>query len=395
MGKLRDAIEAQIDNGATQTLVRAVESHGDTPGYTTTGDALTVTGDVFQTSPDIDQPTHPDIASMLAMHNLSEDEWEPQDNGITINNWPVAIKLPSGQPIRIQLWQFKVKFCRKPQARLNVISCPGHMAFDGTEGSERRRSNDKLVCVLSDQQVAGSGTGYDPELHELVLRWIDYNRPYRCVLTGDLINGTAGSQWPQTIDELASGNSELAAGHRLIGEYRSALGSGARIDFIEGNHEHHYMRAMLKKCPELATLRPAGDLSSPTLISTRNLLQLDKLGVNLVEGPYPHGELWLTNELSCRHGWIASAGAGSSALKTLEQVGHSVIVGHTIAEESHTEPTFLKMEVPVCSQQQKHIHYAKLTDVDKDTLRTQIGRMVSSAFISSEMVALLYRQRPM
>lgn len=315
MGQLEDALKKRSAFVESLNFSHLARKDAEKPGFTSDGVHATVTGEPGDMT---------DPIAMMVKRGLNPDEWKV--DRCVVNEWEVRAKV-GNQWIIGTNHQLKC-FLTSITAGLHItnIQCDGHFY---TRGPAITPTGAYLACVLSDQQIAGIDKGYDPILHQLVLRWIDYNKPKRAILSGDFINGTPGSKYPETIEALAMGNEELLAGHKVAGEYREAIGQDAWMQHIDGNHEHHYVRALLAKNPALATLRAAGDPSQPLLFSTRNLLQFDSLGIECATGHYPHGQVLLTPSLAIRHGWMVRSGAAASALATLTRLGYSVIVGHT------------------------------------------------------------------
>lgn len=66
----------------------------------------------------------------------------------------------------------------------------------------------------------------------------------------------------------------------------------------------------------------------PAALSLRSLLHLDALGIQWhgSDSDYEHAQIDISNDLAARHGFITGA---NSALKTVDKLGLSVVVGHT------------------------------------------------------------------
>ena len=195
------------------------------------------------------------------------------------------------------------------------------IGYLNTEPPDRPR----LLAVLPDQQIPY----HDQELHRVVLRWLRQNQPDVLVLSGDFLDLTSLGTHRKDVrprpglpgrTELRDG---LAVGVAVLGDYAAAAPRAVRL-FVPGNHEQRL---------EAYILRNAEDLGG--LLTLRQLLRLDELGYSWVGAPngygpaYPHGQAIITPKLAVRHGWLARSGAGATALKTLETLGYSIIVGHT------------------------------------------------------------------
>ncbi len=176
----------------------------------------------------------------------------------------------------------------------------------------------QLVAILPDQQIPHQ----DRALHKLVLEWLAYNQPEKIVLSGDLLDNRALTRhgWNPKTDPnpLSSLQSDLSE----TGEYLDSIMDAARPDecwLIEGNHEQHLQRYVLRNAQHLACLED---------LQLTRLLRLEDRGIRYV-GDWPAGKLWLTPKLAVIHGRYARKYSGQTALVTLQALGHSVIMGHT------------------------------------------------------------------
>ena len=295
-------------------LERKARGKAERPGVTRNGDHLTVTGEAGELA---------DIPEMLRRRKLDPDDWIVER--AVVNEWESAAVIAK-QWVTTTIHQLKIYLKAKSAAVfLDQVVCQGSR-YSADRGTPEKLET-TLAVVLSDQQVRGPGEGYDPELHECILRWLEVNKPQRVILGGDLLDGQATSQWETSIEARAGANRELLAGHQLVCDYRAAVGPDCRIDYLRGNHEDHISREMHKKLPELADIRVAGG-DGPPVLSIRNLLDLDHLGVIVDERPWPHGEIQLSKYLAAVHGWIVRKQSGQSAYATLDHFGYSTIICH-------------------------------------------------------------------
>jgi hypothetical protein len=103
---------------------------------------------------------------------------------------------------------------------------------------------------------------------------------------------------------------------------------------LAGNHDQRLRRAIIDRLREVYGIRRGklpDEVEGNPVLDVGFLLRLDELGIEYVKpsGDYEHMQVQLSPYLAARHGWIARKGSGASALATLEQLGFSVIVGHT------------------------------------------------------------------
>ena len=190
-----------------------------------------------------------------------------------------------------------------------------------------------LYAILPDQQVPY----HDPDLHEQVLLWLCINEPYGIIFSGDFFDVSALARHARDTRPTRESDAELltrelAVGRRMLREYLQAAGPGC-VDrrFVPGNHEQRLEAYLAQNAP--AIWGATGDDGEP-LLSLAGILDLESLGIQWEKNPsggpdYPHAQAVITPKLAVRHGWLARSGAGATALKTLETLGYSVIVGHT------------------------------------------------------------------
>jgi hypothetical protein len=154
-------------------------------------------------------------------------------------------------------------------------------------------------------------------------------KPALIVIAGDLLDYASVSRHKKSGRE-ANLNDTLQSAYDVLRGYREAV-PGAHIVFLDGNHEARLFSALESKgLVGVANLeRPGGE----QVLTTKHLLRLDELRIEQVFPPegatYEHAEYRIIPDLAVRHGWIASQGSGSSALKTLDRLRRNVIVGHT------------------------------------------------------------------
>lgn len=279
-----------------------------------------------------------DVDGLLRHHGLNPDDW--QITNAVVNKWQTpAIDKKSGS--WTQVWNYQLKVSMKPKLHLVLPTAarldgprydPLPFHFD-TEGS-------RLYAILPDQQIPF----HDPVLHELVCDWLTTNVPEGLIISGDFYDFPSVSRHPKKAHELRMGGIQecLDVGYQVARDYVIAAGETCTERYIvPGNHEYRLQRAILDSIPEFYNLhRPE---ESTRLFSLEHLSRLDELGFKWAADPvyeehYPQGHVTLSDKLAIYHGWVVRPDSGASALKTLETLGHSVIVGHTHRQSdvSHT-----------------------------------------------------------
>lgn len=191
----------------------------------------------------------------------------------------------------------------------------------------------KLYAILPDQQAPL----HDARLHELVLRWLDTNRPDGKIYSGDLIDLTSISRhgWNPRIvrNPYEDTQHSIDVTNKLLWDYHEASGKQGDDWLIPGNHEERMQKFIISNAPQIYGLRRAsrGEDVEPAL-SLQSLLGLKELGIQWAggdAGDWPHARVRLSKHLEVRHGWLARKHAGATAHATLEHLNRSVIVGHT------------------------------------------------------------------
>jgi hypothetical protein len=181
--------------------------------------------------------------------------------------------------------------------------------------------------VLPDQQIPY----HEPALHECVLRWLDLNRAQITgkVYSGDLIDlpGISRHEWNPEMDPnpLRSTQHALAAAREYLDQCNQATGGPGDDWLTPGNHEKRMEAYIVKHADKLYYLEEEGGGKT---VSLERLLGLKQRGVKVAEGGWPAAKVWLSPKLAVMHGWYTGR-FGAAARKTLEKLGHSVIVGHT------------------------------------------------------------------
>lgn len=250
---------------------------------------------------------------------LDPDEWEY--NSITVNEWDS----PTGETLR----QLKINLTRK-EPILPLIPAR-------TDGPKWEKPKDKpvpdqgiLVFITGDDQAPFQ----DPGFHDKKCQLISEVQPDHIVKIGDTNDFPTISKYKKNpeIEERAKVEHCIDAGYQLLRDEREAA-PNAKMTKLIGNHDVRLRDYVIAFAPELHGFRRAikdGQVE-PSVFSPEFYMRLDELGIDLVgdNANYEHGELKLSKYLATRHGWIATKGSGSSALKTLEHLGYSILVGHT------------------------------------------------------------------
>jgi hypothetical protein len=190
----------------------------------------------------------------------------------------------------------------------------------------------RKYVILPDQQIPW----HDRELHEVVLRMLDEERPDGVILSGDITDAPQFSlkyPWnPRMVaDPQASVREHQRTVRQVIREYVDAARSWDNW-IVPGNHDERFLNYVAGRAPLLMSV---DDVEGNGLISLDSYFAAKKSGYQVATDPsgmagYPAAHVVLGDWLAIYHGWLLGNGkAGASAMAHLEHLQHSVIVGHT------------------------------------------------------------------
>lgn len=194
---------------------------------------------------------------------------------------------------------------------------------------EAPKRDGELVVFFGDQHCPH----HDVELHQAACQWLRTNKPDRGILLGDILDFDVISrhrynpEWSSTMQDC------IDTSYQVLLDYVQAS-PGTKWQLLSGNHEARLRNAVIDNLLNMYGLRRAtadGEQVGEAVLSVQHLLRLDELGIEWVNpnGEYEHGQIRVNENLAARHGWIATRKSGTTALKTLEHLGHSVVVGHS------------------------------------------------------------------
>lgn len=263
---------------------------------------------------------------MLKQRGLDPDEWEIEY--ITANEW--------GEEDRIN---YQTKFtARRKKPLAGVLPARS----DGWRPPKTDRvkipnwkTQPRLVVIVGDVQAPFQ----NDHLHELFCRWLEDNRPDEGVLLGDTMDFPDISRYNPDPENDAAVNECIQAAYDVLRGYVQAS-LDTKWQKLIGNHDQRLRDYVIQRAPALYGVARA-DEDLPVL-SPSYLLRLDELGIETIDchGTYEDAQVKLSPHLAVRHGWIAVKGSGSSALRTLEHLGHSVVIGHSHRQSLVYKTTF-------------------------------------------------------
>lgn len=113
--------------------------------------------------------------------------------------------------------------------------------------------------------------------------------------------------------------------------FREATDSKTYV--LSGNHDKRLDTALSTHMIQAYDLRAADKLDLPAVMSIPNLLALDSLGIEYV-GNYPNGEVWINDQVMCKHGDVARNNSGGTVSGQVDDIQETIIHGHVHRVES-------------------------------------------------------------
>lgn len=264
---------------------------------------------------------------LMTERGLDPEEWEVVS--MTINEWDGPVKGGGAQALK----QLKIHLRRViPLELITPARIDGptwEPSFANIKKTTKRNQSSRKVVFCGDQQAPY----FNEELHESFCDFLFDWEPDEGVLIGDTIDLPDISRHPNTPEKDVSTQECIDVGYQILREYREAY-EPIYWRKLAGNHDERLRRLQIDKVERIFGLRRAqvpGALEELPALDVGHLLRLDELGIEYIrpDGDYEHTQINLSDHLAARHGWIARKGSGASALATLEQLGFSVVVGHT------------------------------------------------------------------
>jgi hypothetical protein len=169
---------------------------------------------------------------------------------------------------------------------------------------------------------------HDEDLIAAACAWLADEQPTDGILNGDIVNFDAVSRYKtnpyKTVETI---NACLKAACNVLWRIVTAS-PGTRWKLGPGNHENRLPDWIMAKAPEFWGVRPGGDEAFDEWHSLRNLLLLDKFGIELHPNPYPDADWAITPKFVVTHGDHVRSKSGNSAHAALDKSDHSFAQGH-------------------------------------------------------------------
>jgi hypothetical protein len=271
-------------------------------------------------SKDDPKPVLDDPDKMLEDRGLDPTQWEI--TSLTVGDHEGPHK--DGSVVTFYRVKFTAK--RKQATFMEPVRSDG---WKPSRRSYHVNNATHLVVICGDQQTPF----HDQHLHSLFCEWLETNRPERGVNLGDLMDYPDVSRHPVDPVNVAKARECQQSGYDVFRAYVEASPETS-WQWMPGNHDIRLRDYLVKNAPNAvdALHRVDSPESAGEAVSAINyLLRMDELGVEFIDprGPYDLAQVQLSSNLAVRHGWIVRQKGGESAIKSLEQCGYSILVGHT------------------------------------------------------------------
>ena len=268
-----------------------------------------------------------DIPGLLRARKLDPDAWVV--DSCTVNEWDS----PTGETMR----QLKLHLKRK-------VSLP--ILFPATDVRQRKapvkrakdRANPRLVVLCGDQHAPY----HDPALHELFLRFLADVQPAEGVLLGDTCDFPTISRHRDNPAWAADTQTCIQSAFNILSEYVDASPETTWKKLL-GNHDIRLQTELLNRAERMYGIKPAEiNGEEKPAYGLAHLLHLNRLNIELIESPIPgdnyeHAQAAISPHLGARHGWLTGE---NTAGKTLDRLGHSIVVGHTHHQRKSFRTTY-------------------------------------------------------
>jgi hypothetical protein len=270
------------------------------PNFALRGDEATINSEE-----ELEPPSPEDL---MDKHGLNPDDWDIRD--VILNEWTAMTSSQNENRLK-KMYQLKVILRRK--APLNWVfpaRTPGD-TFEKPVYTEPTQGESRLWVIAGDQQAPY----HDEQMHKALCNLIAAEKPHGMVNTGDTLD------FPDHC---------IDVGYNLLRDYRLANEEMRMVKML-GNHDIRIRSELLNRAERLYGIRKAqvpGEEAEMSVLDIRNLLRLDELQIEMVDpnGEYEHAQFKISDQVAVRHG---SRTGKDAALKTIDRLTHSVIMGHT------------------------------------------------------------------
>lgn len=257
-----------------------------------------------------------DAEDLMKERGLDPNEWIVER--LKISEW----ESPNGE----MLHALNGTLIRK--SPIGLISPARADGYIFSSPKQKKSEGGKLVVCVGDQQAPF----HDKALHKAFCRFLQDTQPEEGVLLGDTLDFSDISRHRLNPERGASAQESIQAGYEVLRDYRHASPDTQWVK-LPGNHDERLRNIVIDQLINIygITRAQVNSQIEPAVISVEHLLRLDELGIEYIDpqGQYDQAQYTITSQVAARHGWLASKGSGTTALKSLEQLGYSIVVGHS------------------------------------------------------------------
>lgn len=289
-GGASETVELTSDSEAT-TLEKLLEKNG-----VSFGDIATVKLSSWSQKPKDDEKVDLDSASVTLRVDKSKASGPA---------WPV---IQPAAPVNFERAKAKVS---QSKNKVAVIFPDPQIGF------RRNLRNGRLDPFHDEKAMAVALT---------IARDLD---PDLIVNLGDFMDFAMFGRFDQEPGFQVTAQAGIDRGHSFLAEQVEITD---KVVLLEGNHDVRLQKYITKNAMAAFGLTKANCPDDWPVLSLQNLLRLEELGVEYVDG-YPNGEYYINDRLRCEHG-SKHAPRGKIAAKIVGDENVSIITGHMHRIES-------------------------------------------------------------
>lgn len=169
---------------------------------------------------------------------------------------------------------------------------------------------------------------------------LDHGHPLAQVINlGDFLDLPMYGTYEQEENFAHTAQMAIDRGHLFLAQQRAEAGEDARIILLEGNHDKRLTRFINNNAAAAYGIKAANMPDSWPVLSLNNLLRLDELKVEFVDG-YPAASHWINKRLRAIHGDKANSSGSTAAAYTNAHPNISTIFGHSHRMEQQSKTIF-------------------------------------------------------
>ena len=289
------------------------------------------------------KPTYPAGLGKLA-ELLEKSGIDPENIGqverARVNTWQGFMKDDNGEAKVVDLEAASIvlspKWADGPKFETIQMATPANIKPARYTPPKR---DYKQAVILPDPQFGfrsfPDGTldpFHDERALSVALSVVSIVKPDLIVILGDYLDLPAFSRYDQEPYFAHTTQPAIQRGHEFLAQLRATC-PNAHIALIAGNHDDRIRKSILSWNKEALHIKRADTPEGWPVFSIPNLLALDTVGVEYVDG-YPAGQYWVNDRLLCIHGLKVRSG-GSTAKAVADDERVSTIFGHVHRIEWH------------------------------------------------------------